>query len=82
MRVPFNAIVLGIEQMELELREHYAALPGALDTLGIISEQSQVVSRILNDVLSKKKKTPHGRAWLQSATALLQQQTLTKKSFC
>jgi len=55
VRVPFNAIVLGIEQMEIELREHYAALPGALDTLGIISEQSQVVSRILNDVLSLQK---------------------------
>ena len=55
VRVPFNAIVLGIEQMEIELREHYTALPGALDTLGIISEQSQVVSRILNDALSMQK---------------------------
>jgi hypothetical protein len=84
VRVPFNAIVLGIEQvhvplegcsmrlvscdvwglirsrlcllvslqMELELREHSTMLVGALDTLSIISEQSQVVSRILNDVLS------------------------------
>ena len=52
MRVPFNAIVLGIEQMELELREHSSMMIGALDTLSIISEQSQVVSRILNDVLS------------------------------
>lgn len=40
--------------MEMELRELSAALP-ALDTLSIISEQSQVVSRILNDVLSMQK---------------------------
>ena len=55
VRVPFNAIVLGIEQMDIELREHYAVMPGAVDTLAIISEQSQVVSRILNDVLSMQK---------------------------
>jgi hypothetical protein len=55
VRVPFNAIVLGIDQMEIELREHYQALPGVLDTLAIISDQSQVVSRILNDVLSMQK---------------------------
>ena len=55
VRVPFNAIVLGIEQMESELREQPQPMVGALDTLGIISEQSQVVSRILNDVLSMQK---------------------------
>jgi len=47
--------VLGIEQMDMELREQAHAPPGALDTLAIISEQSQVVSRILNDVLSMQK---------------------------
>jgi signal transduction histidine kinase len=55
VRVPFNAIVLGIEQMEMELREYSTMLPGSLDTLSIIAEQSQVVSRILNDVLSMQK---------------------------
>jgi signal transduction histidine kinase len=39
----------------VELREQAHAPPGALDTLAIISEQSQVVSRILNDVLSMQK---------------------------
>lgn len=47
--------MLGIEQMDMELREQAQAPPGALDTLAIISEQSQVVSRILNDVLSMQK---------------------------
>lgn len=55
VRVPFNAIVLGFEQLELDLREHASLLPGALETLGIISEQSNVVTRILNDVLSMQK---------------------------
>jgi signal transduction histidine kinase len=55
VRVPFNAIVLGIEQLQMELAPHYALVPGSIDTLDIISEQSSVVSRILNDVLSMQK---------------------------
>jgi hypothetical protein len=55
VRVPFNAIVMGIEQMQMDLAQHYQTLPGTLDTLDILSEQSAVVSRILNDSLSMQK---------------------------
>jgi signal transduction histidine kinase/CheY-like chemotaxis protein len=46
---------MGIEQMQMDLAQHYQTLPGTLDTLDILSEQSAVVSRILNDSLSMQK---------------------------
>ena len=81
VRVPFNAIVLGIEQMQLEVKSlialHHspniistetssslvdeqrmqasASLESCIDTLSILREQSDVVSHILNDVLSMQK---------------------------
>jgi len=56
VRVPFNAIVLGAEQLQL----HAASLRGEhaqdiRDTSLLITEQATVVARILNDVLSMQK---------------------------
>jgi signal transduction histidine kinase len=49
-------LLLGIEQLHTEIASHdHHAIPGALETIEILSEQSQVVSRILNDVLSMQK---------------------------
>ena len=39
--MPFNAIVLGVEQLAAELQPHGALLPDAADTIAILSEQSQ-----------------------------------------
>jgi signal transduction histidine kinase len=86
VRVPFNAIVMGIEQvshivvlplvhpprmmdlrliqflcvlvslqMQLELAPHQLTFSNTIETLDILREQSAVVSRILNDVLSMQK---------------------------
>jgi hypothetical protein len=55
VRVPFNAIVMGIEQMQIDLAPHQLTVSSTLETLDILREQSAVVSRILNDVLSMQK---------------------------
>ena len=56
VRVPFNAIVLASEQLQL----HAASLVGEQacdirEMVALITEQSTVVARILNDVLSMQK---------------------------
>lgn len=55
VRVPFNAMVLGIEQLQNDVGKHQQLLPDAIETLKILSDQSEVVSHILNDVLSLQK---------------------------
>jgi K+-sensing histidine kinase KdpD len=53
--VPFNAIVLGIEQLQADMAPHHHIMPDARDMLSILSEQTEVVTHILNDVLSLQK---------------------------
>jgi CheY-like chemotaxis protein len=48
-------MVLGVEQLQHDLALHHALLPDAHDTLAILREQSEVVTHILNDVLSLQK---------------------------
>jgi hypothetical protein len=58
VRVPFNAVCMGIEHMLIEFENHSNTIPGitsALETLDILSDQSAIISRILNDVLSMQK---------------------------
>ena len=55
VRVPFNAMVLGIEQLKSDVASHHHILPEANETLKILADQSDVVTHILNDVLSLQK---------------------------
>src|SRR4051812_27333594 len=56
VRVPFNAIVLGVEQLRDDLySEPLRPVDEMQDVVNILNEQSKVVARILNDVLSLQK---------------------------
>ena len=56
VRVPFNAIVLGVEQLREDLyTEPLRPTEEMQDVVNILNEQSKVVARILNDVLSLQK---------------------------
>jgi signal transduction histidine kinase/CheY-like chemotaxis protein len=56
VRVPFNAIVLGVEQLREDLyTEPLRPVEEMQDVVNILNEQSKVVARILNDVLSLQK---------------------------
>jgi len=56
VRVPFNAIVLGVEQLREDLyTEPLRPVDEMQDVVNILNEQSKVVARILNDVLSLQK---------------------------
>jgi signal transduction histidine kinase len=55
VRVPFNAIVLGLEQLRNDLSTNPPHLHDALETIGILNEQSGVVTHILNDVMALQR---------------------------
>lgn len=56
VRVPFSAMVLGIEQLKAELAPMRQQIPSSVyETMDILQEQSETVTRILNDVLSMQK---------------------------
>jgi signal transduction histidine kinase len=51
VRVPFNAIVLGMEQLRNDISAQPPQMQDALETINILNEQSEVVTHILNDVM-------------------------------
>jgi signal transduction histidine kinase len=56
VRVPFNAIVLGVEQLRENLyTEPLRPLEEMQDVVNILNDQSKVVARVLNDCLSVQK---------------------------
>jgi hypothetical protein len=56
VRVPFNAIVLGVEQLREDLyTEPLRPVEEMQDVINILHEQSKVVARVLNDTLSIQK---------------------------
>ena len=55
VRVPFNALVLGLTQLTQELAPQLQHPSIVADNLQILGEQSEIVTHILNDVLSLQK---------------------------
>jgi len=52
VRVPFNAMLLGVEQLQHDIEPFQHLLPDALETINILEQQAEAISHILNDVLS------------------------------
>jgi len=57
IRVPFNAVTLGIEQLATLVPHvvHMHNMRSFAEVCSLLSEQAEIVRRILNDVLSLQK---------------------------